>query len=115
VQDTVEGLIRLMDRESAVGQVVNVGNTEEISIEGLAQAVKERTASTSKIVYVPYDQAYEPGFEDMMRRLPCVEKLHALTGFRPQKPLMEIIDRVAAHCLQRHEASFQRAATGMVV
>lgn len=115
VQDTVEGLIRLMDTERAVGQVINVGNTEEISIEGLARAVKERTASTSKIVYVPYDQAYEPGFEDMMRRVPCVEKLYALTGFRPQTPLTEIIDRVAAHLLQRNEASFQRAATGTVV
>jgi nucleoside-diphosphate-sugar epimerase len=115
VQDTVEGLIRLMDRESAVGQVVNVGNTEEISIEGLARAVKERTASSSKIVYVPYDQAYEPGFEDMMRRVPCVEKLCALTGFRPQTPLTKIIDRVAAHFLQRSEVSFERAATITVV
>jgi UDP-glucose 4-epimerase len=56
--------------------------------------VKERLKSTSSIEYVPYDKAYEPGFEDMMRRVPSVEKLVALTGFRPQTPLTEIIDRV---------------------
>ena len=95
VRDTVEGLIRLMDTDRSVGEVVNVGNTEEVSIEGLAQKVKERTGSFSPIEYVPYDQAYEPGFEDMMRRVPSVEKLQSLTGFRPATPLTEIIDRVA--------------------
>jgi UDP-glucose 4-epimerase len=97
VRDTVEGLIRLMDATRAVGEVVNVGNTEEISIEGLANLVKKRTGSNSPIEFIPYDQAYEPGFEDMMRRVPSVDKLQALTGFRPQTPLTEIIDRVAAY------------------
>jgi UDP-glucose 4-epimerase len=101
VRDTVEALVRLIDTERSVGEVVNVGNTEEISIEGLAQLVKQRTASGSAIEFVPYDQAYEPGFEDMMRRVPCVDKLQALTGFRPQTPLTEIIDRVAAFFQQR--------------
>jgi UDP-glucose 4-epimerase len=78
VRDTVEGLIRLMDTSRSIGEVVNVGNTEEITIEDLAHKVKERTASSSPIEYVPYDKAYEPGFEDMMRRVPCVEKLHRL-------------------------------------
>jgi UDP-glucose 4-epimerase len=95
VRDTVEGLIRLMDTDRSIGEVVNVGNTEEISIEGLAQKVRQRTGSSSPIEYVPYDQAYEPGFEDMMRRVPSVEKLQSLTGFRPATPLSEIIDRVA--------------------
>ena len=101
VRDTVEGLVRLMDTDRAVGEVINVGNTEEITIEGLAQKVKERTRSSSPIEYVPYDKAYEPGFEDMMRRVPAVEKLQALTGFRPQTPLNEIIDRVTAFFQQR--------------
>lgn len=101
VRDTVEGLTRLMNTENAVGEVVNVGNTEEITIEDLACRVKERTASSSAIEYVPYDQAYEPGFEDMMRRVPCVDKLQALTGFRPQTPLNEIIDRVSEHFRQK--------------
>ena len=87
--------------DRAVGEVVNVGNTEEISIEGLARKVKERTRSNSEIEYIPYDKAYEPGFEDMMRRVPCVDKLHALTGFRPQTPLTEIIDRVTTFFQQK--------------
>ncbi|HXM95663.1 MAG TPA: GDP-mannose 4,6-dehydratase [Candidatus Dormibacteraeota bacterium] len=105
VRDTVEGLIRLMDTPRAVGEVINVGNTEEISIEELAHRVKERTGSTSAIEYVPYDKAYEPGFEDMMRRVPSVEKLHALTGFRPQTPLNEIIDRVSSFFRQKNEST----------
>ena len=96
VQDTVEGVLRLMQTDRAIGEVVNVGNTEEITIEGLAQRVIERTHSASRIEYIPYDQAYEPGFEDMMRRIPSIEKLQALTGFRPRTSLNEIIDRVAA-------------------
>jgi nucleoside-diphosphate-sugar epimerase len=96
VRDTVESLLRLMDTDKSIGEVVNVGNTEEVSIEALAQLVIQRTASSSTIHYIPYDKAYEPGFEDMMRRVPCVDKLHALTGFRPHTPLNEIIDRVSA-------------------
>jgi UDP-glucose 4-epimerase len=112
VRDSVEGLIRLMDTPRAVGEVVNVGNTEEITIEGLAQRVKERTGSASLIEYVPYDQAYEPGFEDMMRRVPCVDKLHALTGFRPATPLNEIIDRVTVFFQQKADgADMRRVAT----
>lgn len=94
VRDSVESLIRLIDTEKSIGEVVNIGNTEEITIEDLAARVKERAKSTSKIEYIPYDQAYEPGFEDMMRRVPSVDKLHRLTGFRPQTSLNEIIDRV---------------------
>jgi len=111
VSDTVESLVRLMDLERSIGEVVNVGSTEEITIEALAQKVKERTGSSSSIEYVPYDQAYEPGFEDMMRRVPSVEKLHALTGFRPCIPLNEIIDRVATFFQQKTEApDIQRVA-----
>jgi len=115
VRDTVEGLIRLMDTDRSIGEVVNVGNTEEITIEGLAQLVRQRTGSTSPIEFVPYDQAYEPGFEDMMRRVPCVDKLHALTGFRPQTSLNEIIDRVTVHFRLKEEAATPRAATSTAV
>lgn len=101
VRDTVEALVRLIDTQRAVGEVVNVGNTEEISIEALAHLVKERTGSRSPIEFVPYDKAYEPGFEDMMRRVPSVEKLQALTGFRPQTSLNEIIDRVSDYFRQK--------------
>ena len=63
--------------------------------------MKERTESSSPIQYVPYDKAYEPGFEDMMRRVPNIDKLHLLTGFRPQTTLDEIVDRVATYYRQK--------------
>jgi UDP-glucose 4-epimerase len=118
VRDTVESLVRLIDTPQSVGEVVNVGNTEEITIEALAQLVKKRTASSSAIEFVPYDKAYEPGFEDMMRRVPCVDKLQALTGFRPQTPLAEIIDRVSSYFQDKqakNDAARPRAAAGTAV
>jgi UDP-glucose 4-epimerase len=101
VRDTVEALLRLMPLDRAVGEVINIGNTEEVTIENLAKIVKHRTGSDSPIQLVPYDKAYEPGFEDMMRRVPSIEKLHALTGFRPQTSLFDIIDRVSAYFRQK--------------
>src|ERR1700723_3294624 len=95
VRDTVESLLRLLDTSKSIGEVVNIGNTEEVTIEDLAQLVKQRPSSRSTIEYIPYDKAYEPGFEDMMRRVPCVDKLEGLTGFRPRTTLNEIIDRVS--------------------
>ncbi|HEY6129640.1 MAG TPA: GDP-mannose 4,6-dehydratase [Candidatus Acidoferrum sp.] len=113
VRDTVEALIRLMDTPRSIGEVVNIGNTEEISIADLAQAVKIRTSSASKITYVPYDQAYEPGFEDMMRRVPSVEKLQSLTGFRPQTKLTEIIDQVFFHLREKEAADRPRSVSSV--
>ena len=95
VGDAIEAILKLMDTDSAVGEVVNIGNDEEISIEGLAALVKERTGGSSPIQYIPYDQAYEPGFEDMARRVPSLSKLVRLTDFRPSTPLPVIIDKVA--------------------
>jgi UDP-glucose 4-epimerase len=112
VRDTVEALVRLIDTERSVGEVVNVGGTEEVSIEALATLVKTRIGSQSNIEFVPYDKAYEPGFEDMMRRVPCVDKLYALTGFRPETPLTQIIDRVTSFFQTRNEHATPRAATG---
>jgi len=104
VRDTVEALLRLMPLDGAVGEVINIGNTEEVTIENLAKIVKHRTGSHSSIQFVPYDEAYEPGFEDMMRRVPSIEKLHSLTGFRPQTNLADIIDRVSAYFRQKGAA-----------
>jgi UDP-glucose 4-epimerase len=105
VRDTVESLLRLIDTPKSIGEVVNIGNTEEVTIEGLAQLVKQRTNSRSAIEFIPYDKAYEPGFEDMMRRVPCVDKLEGLTGFRPRTTLNEIIDRVSTFFQQKSEPS----------
>jgi UDP-glucose 4-epimerase len=106
VRDCVQAVVRLIGNDQAVGEVVNIGSTEEVSIEDLAHLVKQRTKSNSPITHIPYDQAYEPGFEDMPRRVPALEKLEELTGFRPATPLVEIVDRVIAHCRKRKEASF---------
>ena len=97
VQDTVEAMLRLMATDKAIGEVVNIGTDREITVTGLAEMVKARTGSVSAVTYTPYDQAYEPGFEDMMRRVPCLDKLERLTGFRPATTLENIIDRVTSH------------------
>ena len=97
VRDTVEAIVRLMANDRAVGEVVNIGNDEEISIAKLAHVVKKRTKSKSPVTYIPYDQAYEPGFEDMPRRVPALEKLERLANFRPKTPLSRIVDRVIGH------------------
>jgi UDP-glucose 4-epimerase len=95
VGDTVEALNRLQNCASARGGVFNVGNTEEVSIRGLAELVIGILGSGSRIELVPYERAYAPGFEDMLRRKPVVAKLEQLTGFRPQTSLREIVARTA--------------------
>ena len=97
VQDSVQSIMRLVDSGKAVGEVVNVGTDEEVTIEDLAHVVKQRTRSSSPVTHTPYDEAYEPGFEDMLRRVPSLEKLERITGFRPRTPLNAIVDRVVAH------------------
>ena len=95
VQDAVEAMVRCAATPDAYGQVFNVGNDrEEITILELARRVKERTRSKSEIVMVPYDQAYESGFEDMPRRVPDLAKLRGLIGYEPQVHLNEILDHV---------------------
>jgi UDP-glucose 4-epimerase len=101
VRDTVEALLKLIPLDRAVGEVINIGNTEETTIENLANIVKQQTGSCSPIDFIPYEKAYEPGFEDMMRRVPCIDKLYTFTGFRPQTRLEEIIDRVSAYYRQK--------------
>jgi UDP-glucose 4-epimerase len=95
VDDTVEALARLMRCPAARGEVFNVGSTEEVSILELARRVIAALGSRSPIEQVPYDAAYAPGFEDMRRRRPAVDKLERFTGFRPATPLDEIIRRTA--------------------
>jgi UDP-glucose 4-epimerase len=94
VRDVVEALIKLMDERRAEGDVFNVGNDHEISIKDLAQRVKEMTKSPSEIEFIPYEKAYGPGFEDMQRRCPNVEKLKDLIGFKPNHDLDAIIQSV---------------------
>jgi UDP-glucose 4-epimerase len=98
VSDVVDALVKLAAHPDAVGGVFNIGNDqEEVTILELARRVKERTGSPSEIEMVPYDRAYEEGFEDMQRRVPDLSKVRALLGYEPRVHLDEILDNVIAY------------------
>lgn len=94
VGNVVGALIKLMEHPEAVGQVFNIGSHEEVSILELAERIKELTGSKSEIVFIPYDEAYEEGFEDMPRRVPDISKIAALVGFKPEMSLDGILKTV---------------------
>ena len=95
VADVVDALVRLMHCEAAEGRVVNLGSDEEISINALAERVRERVNPEVEIAHVPYAEAYEEGFEDLRRRVPDLTRVRQLIGFEPTRTLDEIIDAVA--------------------
>jgi UDP-glucose 4-epimerase len=97
VGDVVDALVALATEPKAIGGVFNIGNVDEVSIRELADRVKLATGSSSEIQYIPYDQAYEAGFEDMPRRVPDIGKLAKLIGYEPKVGLDEIIRRVVQH------------------
>jgi UDP-glucose 4-epimerase len=97
VGDVVSGLVRLAASPAATGQVFNIGNEEEISMMALAEKVKTMTGSSSPIVLIPYDEAYEAGFEDMPRRVPDLRKIQAAVGYAPTVGLDQILAKVIAH------------------
>ncbi len=101
VGDVVRAMVALIAEPAAVGQVFNIGNVHEISIEALAARVKALTGSDSAIVHVPYEQAYEAGFEDMPRRVPDISKIRALIGYEPTVELDEILTRVIDYFRQQ--------------
>jgi nucleoside-diphosphate-sugar epimerase len=96
VSDVVRALLLLSEHPKAVGQVFNVGNPEEVSMYKLAQVVRKLVGSRSEICLIPYDEAYQPGFEDMERRVPSIEKISRLVAYRPTVGLREIVHRVIA-------------------
>jgi nucleoside-diphosphate-sugar epimerase len=96
VGDVVRAMVALINEPRAVGQVFNIGNGKEITITALAEQIKAMTGSSSPIVTIPYDQAYEAGFEDMPRRVPDIRKIRALIGYEPTVELDEILTRVIA-------------------
>lgn len=104
VSDVVEGLVNLFDHVAAEGRVFNIGSPEEISIRDLAQRVIELTGSSSEIQLVPYDVAYESGFEDMQRRRPDISRINEAIGWRPTRNLDDILRDVMADLEERTEA-----------
>jgi len=100
VGDVVKAMVALIDEPRAIGQVFNIGNGKEISIRQLAEKIKTMTGSSSEIVLVPYEKAYEAGFEDMPRRVPDLARIRALVGYAPTVELDETLTRVIEHFRQ---------------
>jgi UDP-glucose 4-epimerase len=106
VADVVEAIARLAEHPKAVGQVFNVGSTEEVTIKQLAERIGKLTDSKSEIVFIPYEEAYAPGFEDMSRRVPSIEKVSNLIGYTPQFSLDDTLQRVISY--ERQQIGFER-------
>lgn len=96
VHDVVRGLIKLIDSDTTCGQIYNIGSTEEVTILQLAELIIDRLKSSSTIEMVPYDKAFGEGFEDMQRRVPCIDRIHETIGWQPTRLIGDIIDDVAA-------------------
>ena len=111
VRDCVQSVLHLLANPQAIGEVVNIGSTQEVTINDLALLVKQRAGSKSPITHIAYDQAYEPGFEDMPRRVPALEKLVGLTGFRPSISLNDIVDGVIAYFRDKQEVGLAKTVT----
>ncbi|NMA41999.1 MAG: NAD-dependent epimerase/dehydratase family protein [Oligosphaeraceae bacterium] len=103
VQDVVEALLALMNCPQARGQVINVGNNQEVSIYELALRIKEQCGSSSEIKKIPYEQAYGEGFDDMRRRVPDLSKVHRLIGYKAKRDLQQIISDVIAEMKAAHK------------
>jgi UDP-glucose 4-epimerase len=105
VLDVVEGLSRVLECEACFGKVINLGTDQEITINDLAALIIEVTSSRSKIEHVPYEAIYGDGFEDMLRRVPSLERAKELIGYRPRRDLRSIIQDVARTLEVRGQAS----------
>ena len=103
VHDVVRALIRLVDETRAVGEIFNVGNPDEITIDDLAHLIRDLAGSDSTVIHVPYERAYEKGFEDMRRRVPDISKVANLVGFRPTRGIREIV-RDVIDSMRQHGA-----------
>ncbi|MCO6512211.1 MAG: GDP-mannose 4,6-dehydratase [Aridibacter famidurans] len=95
VADIVDGLVKTLENPDCFGEVINLGNSEETSIKSLAEKAIEMTGSTSEIKYIPYEEVYGEGFEDMQRRVPSLEKAARLIGYKPTRTLDDIINDVS--------------------
>jgi UDP-glucose 4-epimerase len=101
VADVVGALVTLMNEPKAIGEVINLGNIQEITIKQLAERVRALSGSKSPITLIPYDEAYESGFEDMPRRVPDLSKAEAMIGYKPKYSLEDILTQVIAYFRQK--------------
>ena len=102
VHNVVDAIVRLSESDQALGEVVNIGSSEEVTILQLAERVRDRADSASEIKFVPYDEAYETGFEDFRRRVPSLEKIERLTGWQPTTSLDDTIDQIIDYQRKEH-------------
>ncbi len=109
VQDAVRGMVDLMMHPEATGEAFNLGSQEEVTIEAVAKMVIQLTGSSSSLKFIPYDQAYEEGFEDMARRVPDISKAKRAVGFEPSMKLMDILHSVIDYYRNKPNALVQRA------
>ncbi len=107
VRDAIMAILKLGDHPGAIGEIFNIGGKEEISIEKLAHLVKEVLKSPSSIVHIPYEKAYEEGFDDMRKRVPDISKIETLIGYEPKCNLRDIVGDVAEY-QKNHELSSTR-------
>ena len=114
VSDVVGALIRLIEHPKAVGEIYNIGSDREVSILELAEKIKSLTGSESKIVFQPYEQAYEEGFEDMLRRVPDISKIHKLIDYQPTFDLDEILQSVVDYQRSKLETRHGAPAPSLV-
>lgn len=114
VKDAVNATIALAQTPEAVGEIFNIGHEKEITIEDLAKRVKEATGSASDIVYIPYDQAYEQGFEDMERRLPDISKIKKLIGYSPQYDIRQILETIVRFFMDERQEAPEWSLTSRV-
>lgn len=110
VGDIVKGLVQCITCDAAIGQVFNLGNTEEVTMNALAEKVIAATQSSSAIRYISYDEAYGEGFEDMQRRIPDIAKARSWFGYAPTQSLDNIVMSVVAYCRSGAETSTLQAA-----
>lgn len=108
VKDAVRGILALMRRPEAAGEAFNLGSQEEVTIEDLAKQVIGLTGSSSELQYIPYDKAYEEGFEDMLRRVPDITKARQAVGFSPTMVLQDILRSIIEHSQNESRSSTQR-------
>jgi UDP-glucose 4-epimerase len=104
VRDVVRAILLLIESPEAEGQVFNIGSTEEITMKALAETVKRRTGSSSELTFIPYNQAYDGGFEDMRQRIPDIGKIRRVTGWKPEISLADTLDEIIEFFRARPEA-----------
>ncbi len=104
VKDCIQALTGLMESDDTIGEVFNIGNPNEISINDLAVKIKEMVGSTSEIQHIPYEKAYEKGFEDMQRRVPSIEKIHRVIGFQPTTNLEKTLEQTIRYIRENNHS-----------